>query len=54
MKSLYDLKEKLCGELDELAAKPDMSLYDLDTVHKLTDTIKNIDKIIEKQKEEQK
>lgn len=46
MKSLYELKEKLCGELDELAAKPDMSLYDLDTVHKLTDTIKNIDKIM--------
>lgn len=46
MKSLYGLKDKLCTELDELAEKPDMSLYDLDTVHKLTDTIKNIDKIM--------
>lgn len=46
MKSLYELKEKLCGELDELAAKSDMSLYDLDTLHKLTGTIKNVDEIM--------
>ena len=46
MKSLYELKEKLCGELDELAAKPDMSLYDLDTLYKLTGTIKSIDEIM--------
>lgn len=46
MKALYDLKDKLCAELDEIAAKPNMSTGDLETVHKLTDTIKNIDKII--------
>lgn len=45
MKYMYELKEKLCHELDEIAKKPDMSAGDLETVHKLTDTIKNIDKI---------
>lgn len=45
MKALYDLKDKLQDELDEIARKPDMSAGDLETVHKLTDTIKNIDKI---------
>ena len=45
MKALYDLKDKLCAELDEIVAKPNMSTGDLETVHKLTDTIKNIDKI---------
>lgn len=37
--------QKLCRELDEIARKPEMSAGDLETVHKLTDTIKNIDKI---------
>lgn len=45
MKALYDLKDKLHDELDEIARKPEMSAGDLETVHKLTDTIKNIDKI---------
>lgn len=45
MKSLYELKELLCGELDEIARKGEMSAGDLETVHKLTDTIKNIEKI---------
>lgn len=45
MKSLYDLKEKLNEELDDIARKPELSAGDLETVHKLTDTIKNIDKI---------
>ena len=46
MKALYELKDKLCRELDEIAGKPDLSAGDLETVHKLTDTIKNIDKIM--------
>ena len=46
MKALYDLKDKLCAELDEIAAKPNMSTGDLETVHKLTDPLKNIDKIM--------
>lgn len=45
MKSLHALKDKLCMELDEIASKPDLSAGDLEAVHKLTDTIKNIDKI---------
>lgn len=45
MKALYNLKDKLFDELDEIAHKSDLSAGDLETVHKLTDTIKNIDKI---------
>lgn len=45
MKKLYELKEKLQRELNEIARKPEMSAGDLEAVHKLTDTIKNIDKI---------
>lgn len=45
MKALEDLKNMLCEELEEIARKPEMSAGDLETVHKLTDTIKNIDKI---------
>jgi hypothetical protein len=51
MKALYDLKDKLCVELDEIAAKSSMSTGDLETLHKLTDTIKNIDKIIKLESE---
>lgn len=46
MKALEDLRETLCSELDEIARKGEMSAGDLEAVHKLTDTIKNIDKII--------
>lgn len=45
MKYLHELKEKLCEELQEIAEKQDMSAGDLEAAHKLTDTIKNIDKI---------
>ena len=45
MKALYDLKEKLFVELDEISNKPEMGAGDLELAHKLTDTIKNIDKI---------
>ena len=45
MKALYELKDKLQHELDEIARKPEMGAGDLELVHKLTDTIKNIDKI---------
>lgn len=45
MDYMYDLKDKLCEELEEIARKPEMSAGDLETVHKLTDTIKNIEKI---------
>lgn len=45
MKSLENIKEMLCKELEEIARKPEMGAGDLEIVHKLTDTIKNIDKI---------
>lgn len=45
MEKIYDLKEKLCEELEEYARKQDMGAGDLEVIHKLTDTIKNIDKI---------
>lgn len=45
MKAMRDLRDMLCDELDKIAAKRDMNPGDLETVHKLTDTIKNIDKI---------
>lgn len=47
-KNLYDLREMLCEELEEYNrdAKNGLNERALDTVHKLTDTIKNIDKIM--------
>lgn len=45
MDYMYDIKDKLCRELEDYARKPDMSVGDLEAIHKLTDTIKNIDKI---------
>ena len=45
MEKLYDLKEKLCEELEDFARKQEMGAGDLEVIHKLTDTIKNIDKI---------
>lgn len=45
MKYLEDLKDKLHEELEEIARKPELSAGDLEVTHKLTDTIKNIDKI---------
>lgn len=46
MKALYDLKNMLCEELDKIAKKRELTAGSLETVHKLTDTIKNIDKIL--------
>ena len=45
MKHLDALKDMLCEELEEITRKGELSAGDLDTAHKLTDTIKNIDKI---------
>lgn len=39
------LKDKLWDELEEIAKKHELGAGDLELVHKLTDTIKNIDKI---------
>lgn len=45
MYTLDNLRDKLCAELDDIAKKDDLGAGDLDILHKLTDTIKNIDKI---------
>ena len=44
-KAMYELRNMLCDELDELARKGELGTGDLEIAHKLTDTIKNIDKI---------
>lgn len=48
MKKINELKEMLCEELDRLtteASKSKLTQTNLDVFYKLTDTIKNIDKI---------
>lgn len=45
MKHLHQIKEQLC-EILEQYSQGEISRSDLETVHKLTDTIKNIDKIM--------
>lgn len=46
MHELYELKEKLCKELEDYGKK-DLSAGALDVVDKLAHTVKNLDKIIE-------
>lgn len=45
MKALKEIKEMMCEELNGIAKKGELSAGSLETIHKLTDTIKNIDKI---------
>lgn len=45
MKYLDDLKDVLCSELEKFAKSGDVTVSTLDKIHKLTDTIKNIEKI---------
>lgn len=45
MKAMYELRDMLCKELDELVRKGELGTGDLEIAHKLTDTIKNLDKI---------
>ena len=53
MHRLHELKEILCGELEEYASKGKMDVGMLDVVDKLAHTIKNLDKIIEKYEDEE-
>ena len=46
MKHLEKLREALCDELDKFAKSGDITVNSLEKIHKLTDTIKNIDKIM--------
>ncbi|SCW26683.1 hypothetical protein SAMN05660484_00040 [Eubacterium ruminantium] len=51
MKELYELKDNLCEELKKYGKK-ELSAGSLDVVDKLSHTIKNLDKIIEKYDED--
>ncbi len=46
MKHWEELRDTLCRELDEIAEKGELSAGDLETVDKLTHTMKNLDKIM--------
>ena len=52
MKELYNLKEKLCDELKSYNKK-EMSSQSLEVMEKLSNTIKNLDKIIDHHSEEE-
>lgn len=52
MHELYDLKEKLCKELEEYGKKEDMTAGSLEVVDKLAHAVKNLGKIIEMYEEE--
>lgn len=52
MEKLYELKENLCEELEKYGKKQNLSAGDLEVVDKLSHTIKNLDKIIEKSEED--
>lgn len=45
MKNYRKLKDMLCEELDKLTERKELNGSSLDMIHKLTDTIKNLDKI---------
>lgn len=45
MHTYEKLRDMLCEELEEYAEKNELSAGSLEVIHKLTDTIKNIDKI---------
>lgn len=45
MKNMWKLKDMLCEQLEEYTSRTKLAGGDLQTVHMLTDTIKNLDKI---------
>lgn len=45
-KKLETLRDTLCGELDKVAKKEEISMSDLDVIDKLTHSIKNLDKVM--------
>ena len=51
MHGIYELKERLCDELEEYGKKEDLDVGTLDVVDKLSRTVKNLGKIIDKYEE---
>ena len=45
MDYMHRIKKMLCEELEEYGKKKNLSVADVEMIHKLTDTVKNIDKI---------
>ena len=45
-KKLENLRDTLCGELEKVAKKEEISMSDLDVIDKLTHSIKNLDKVM--------
>lgn len=45
-KKLESLRDTLCGELEKVAKKEEISTNDLDIIDKLTHSIKNLDKVM--------
>lgn len=45
MEYIEKIKKMLCKELEEYSMKHKLTMADLEAVHKLTDTVKNLDKI---------
>lgn len=51
MHGIYELKERLCDELEEYGQKEDLDVGTLDVVDKLSRTVKNLGKVIDKYEE---
>lgn len=47
MNELYELKEMLCKELEEIGGKGELTAGSLSTIDTLAHAVKNLDKIIE-------
>lgn len=45
MEYMKKIKKMLCEELEEYGKQKSLSVSDVEMIHKLTDTVKNIDKI---------
>lgn len=45
MEYIEKIKKMLCRELEKFSMKTDLTVTDLERIHKLSDTIKNLDKI---------
>lgn len=53
MHELYELKEMLCKELEEIGGKGELTAGSLETVDTLAHALKNLDKIIESKEDEE-
>lgn len=45
MEYIEKIKKMLCRELEKFSMKTDLTVSDLERIHKLSDTVKNLDKI---------